>query len=655
MKHLLAPLLALASLSVSLNVNALADKSDWEQAYSQALNSNKERALSLLQDRYNALPPGIEKLYISSKLHGFMLLHGQPYYGNQKVLNSQFADQEKLFVGGLNSEEQLDFISARNAYVSLLKEADRSGSLDGKILFEYHLCRALNRQALYHQADMYCSSLHTHIQDSEASVLPKHQALRVIANNQEFLGYYQKALDTYQELLSIIPSYVDSSGVYNDAGLLLATLGNFEQSKNYLDTALTMRKSANQQLELAQTHHSMGKVNLKEHAYESAISHFMQSKVISEQFNYLYGLTFAQLGLGQAYIGAKDFKLGTDYLLQALDSATKQQNAQIRGEIYLALAKAHLLQDKYIAATNFAEQTLSLATSIRSERLSGQALKLLADISEQKGDYQTALEHYRQYARSELNKRDKENKSAFIALDAARRDYINQIKTENLTKQNQNLKETLQTLEHHKNLFSFVMVALLLLILVQMRHQRKRASSLELDGLCGIYNRSASIRHIKLQPAVKNSDNVNVLALIDLDNFKQINDKFGHSSGDAILTEIVSLMSTHANPGDVFGRFGGEEFIVLLKDVDELDVEDRINQLQQTISDTVYYSQCQQPISLSASIAFLATKKALNDFDELYSILDQALYQAKQNGKNTIIDAYNDPIYLHSSSSAIQL
>lgn len=650
MKQKLATFIAISSLFTSVCINAKNDRGQWEEAYENALKGNEQRALSLLQDRYNALPPGIEKLYVTSKLHGFMLLHGQPYHGNRNSFNLEFTHQEERFVDALNSEEQLDFIAARKGFLSLLRYADEIDSLDGKILLEYHLCRVLNRQALFYQADAYCSSLNTHIQDIKNPILPKYKALRVIANNQEFVGNYQAALDTYQELIKVMPSYVDSSGVYNDAGLLLANLGHFEQAKKYINIALTMRSSEMTPLKLAQTHHSMGKVMLKQKKYEFATTHFMQSKLISQQSNYLYGITFAQLGLGQAYIGLDKYEQGNSYLLDALDNATKQDNSQIRGEIYLTLATTHKDQSKYIAGLEFAQQAFNLSTSIGSERLTSQSLRMLAEISELQGNYDKALTYYRNYAKSELDKRDKENKNAFIALDSARRNYSDQIQTENLTNENQELRSQKRSLEQKNNLYGVALLILLAVIFTQFSYQRRKTARLELDALSGALNRAACIRKIKKQLATSNPDNRNVLLMIDLDDFKAINDSYGHPTGDRALKHVIEIIKNQMNKHDLSGRLGGEEFIVLFKDVDELDVRERVMRLHKAIAHTLFSSSCRQSIRLTASISYLATTKALDDFDELYSILDQALYQAKRNGKNCVVDAYNDPIYLTPSA-----
>nr|WP_232055161.1 diguanylate cyclase [Vibrio taketomensis] len=114
-------------------------------------------------------------------------------------------------------------------------------------------------------------------------------------------------------------------------------------------------------------------------------------------------------------------------------------------------------------------------------------------------------------------------------------------------------------------------------------------------------------------------------------------------------------MAKHLKSGDFIGRLGGEELLVLLKEVDEIDVEFRVQQLHSAIAHSAPQTNNFQPVSLSASCSYLATSKALSDFNELYAILDQALCQIKRKGNNQIIDAFNAPIYPTTDDSPTEV
>lgn len=167
-----------------------------------------------------------------------------------------------------------------------------------------------------------------------------------------------------------------------------------------------------------------------------------------------------------------------------------------------------------------------------------------------------------------------------------------------------------------------------------------------IDGLTKAHSQTEIIRKIKRVKRCKSTDKQHVLVLLDLDKFKNINDEHGHPTGDRALVHISDQVRKHLVNGELFGRLGSEEFVIVLTNTKTAEVRERVEELHYTISRSTFLSESNKPLNVSASFAYLATSNALSDFDNLYSVLDQALYQAKSNGRNCIIDAYNEPIDL---------
>jgi len=650
MKRLLAWIIASATFLPSALASQYNHWEQWESAYNNALRINESNALLMLQDRYNALPANIEKLYVSSKMHGFMTLRGQPYYGNELANNPEYSKLEQSFIAALNAELELNFSDARSAYLSLLKFANTTSNIQGKILFEYHLCRAMNMQGQFYSAQLYCNALKTHLEDVDVSILPKYLALRVIANNLEFIGDYQASLETYQKYLATIPSYVDPSGVYNDAGLLLKNLGQYELAQEYLTISIRLRKSLNAPLKLAQSHHSMADLLLEIKDYEGAIQHLNLSKAILDDVGHVYGLTHVTLSLGKAYRFLKQYELSKHFLSQSRDYAELQGNDQIRGEIYLALSALEQSQANDFSALEYSREAYALGVKIHSERLQALALKSLAHIAEARGDYELALQHYQDYFDSELSKRTQKNRTAFLALELARREFAQKVQTNQTLARLESLETQLNKLSTQRQILLLSIVLLIITLIGQLIHTRMKSRRAEMDQLTGSLNRAAAIKKIRAIDKTAAQIQKHVLILLDLDDFKNINDSYGHPTGDRALSTIAKGISETIKPDDLFGRLGGEEFIVVLKNVDELDVREQVEQLHNSIANNIFEAENKEKLYVTASFSYLATSKPLNDFDELYSILDQALYQVKQNGKNQIIDAYNEPIFLPNSA-----
>lgn len=133
--------------------------------------------------------------------------------------------------------------------------------------------------------------------------------------------------------------------------------------------------------------------------------------------------------------------------------------------------------------------------------------------------------------------------------------------------------------------------------------------------------------------ALRNKSGVTVL-FVDLDNFKQINDGFGHQAGDRVLVSVVERLQGFVRDSDTICRQGGDEFVVILHNLIEVDVIARITQnILDALSASVDVED--HSISLSASIGIAIFPNDGKAFDDLLKNADAAMYEAKASGKNT--------------------
>lgn len=119
------------------------------------------------------------------------------------------------------------------------------------------------------------------------------------------------------------------------------------------------------------------------------------------------------------------------------------------------------------------------------------------------------------------------------------------------------------------------------------------------------------------------------MLIIDLDDFKRINDQYGHLCGDQVLLSVANVLQDSFRSNDIVGRIGGEEFLVLIKNVaDREKILERCSHLLKAIHASS--STC----TLTASIGVCIVSGEVPQYDELFSKADKALYQAKSEGKN---------------------
>ena len=163
------------------------------------------------------------------------------------------------------------------------------------------------------------------------------------------------------------------------------------------------------------------------------------------------------------------------------------------------------------------------------------------------------------------------------------------------------------------------------------------------DPLTGLYNRRRAEELISAklaEDAVKTPRPMNALMVIDLDNFKSINDLMGHLFGDTVLTEASAQLAEVFRSTDVAGRIGGDEFIVFMKDIPHADIAVR---KAQALCDNLrkLHGWSEGKISVTASIGIALSPGDGDDFNSLYNKADIALYHAKNSGKSRVV-VYKD-------------
>lgn len=172
------------------------------------------------------------------------------------------------------------------------------------------------------------------------------------------------------------------------------------------------------------------------------------------------------------------------------------------------------------------------------------------------------------------------------------------------------------------------------------------------DSLTRLWNRAAicEILEQELERAQRQSSQVSIL-LADIDFFKRINDTYGHLAGDAVLREAANCMQSAVRPYDGIGRYGGEEFLMVLPDCDMDGAAALAERLRACIEDSALVL-AEGVISLTFSLG-VATNDLAQNASSLVAAADAALYRAKDNGRNrvelaTIVDGETSGM-LHGS------
>jgi diguanylate cyclase (GGDEF)-like protein len=164
-----------------------------------------------------------------------------------------------------------------------------------------------------------------------------------------------------------------------------------------------------------------------------------------------------------------------------------------------------------------------------------------------------------------------------------------------------------------------------------------------LDHLTGVANRRSLIAALDrdVARAVRMRESI-ALMMVDIDHFKNVNDQYGHPMGDRVLCSVVNVLRQRVRAQDLVGRYGGEEFMVVLPDTTLVGAE----QLARELCKAVEESRCPMDgvegpgISVTVSIGVFGGRLDSGDsWDMLIAAADRALYQAKSNGRNRVESA----------------
>ncbi len=166
--------------------------------------------------------------------------------------------------------------------------------------------------------------------------------------------------------------------------------------------------------------------------------------------------------------------------------------------------------------------------------------------------------------------------------------------------------------------------------LIQSLEEEKEKNYI--DSLTGIYNRTKVKEYID-DFVSKDTNMQGVMILMDLDNFKSINDQLGHMEGDLVLKKFAEILITQFRTSDIVARLGGDEFIVFLPNfISKAGLETKIDHILSIIRQELssYYEQYN--LSVSIGIAYLGGNN--KTYEDLYQSADDAMYTAKRGGKN---------------------
>jgi diguanylate cyclase (GGDEF)-like protein len=308
------------------------------------------------------------------------------------------------------------------------------------------------------------------------------------------------------------------------------------------------------------------------------------------------------------------------------------------------LAELHLAKGDRAKAEAYALEAVANSSGSTSTLPAVIAERVLYTVAHDRGDDAGALEHYRRYAEADKAYLD-ELKARELAVQTVRQQTREKTQTiELLNRQNKvlQLQEEVARKEAGNNLLLAALLGGLLASIAYWAYKVKRVqlsfrTLAETDALTGISNRHHFTKLVEAALAhCARSDAELGFVMFDLDNFKAINDRYGHAAGDWVLRTVATTCRALCRKDDHLSRIGGEEFAILLLDC-ELDAAEKMARSCCERIAAIDTSPSGHVFTISASFGVTSAGLAGNDFSRLLAQADQAMYRAKNEGRNRVV------------------
>jgi diguanylate cyclase (GGDEF)-like protein len=305
------------------------------------------------------------------------------------------------------------------------------------------------------------------------------------------------------------------------------------------------------------------------------------------------------------------------------------------------LALVNQRKGNLAAARRFAAHAVQVSIPGEFPQSLISAYLILYQYAKQRGEYATALGYHEKYLTAKIGYLN-DVSARQLAYERVKQDELaRKLEIEALSRKNSVLElerklaaKKVEATRLYGVILTLILAFIGLWALLTKRSQLHFKNLSRLDGLTSISNRLHFIERAEAALAyAKKSGHEVSLVLFDLDHFKSINDRFGHATGDFVLKRTAALCKEYLRRSDLFGRFGGEEFSVLLPGCRLDGALEQAEQLRQAING-IQAVHRGATVTASASFGIASSASSGYDLARLLAHADSALYRAKRAGRN---------------------
>ncbi len=443
-----------------------------------------------------------------------------------------------------------------------------------------------------------------------------------------------------QELFERINMPQHALTVLNTIATIYNKMGDYTQAAAIYERARTQQHDAGLRRDEAVTLYNLGRTRQKLAQWDAARAGFSGCLEISRGLNFSRGEAYGLLGLASIESANGNPAGALRLLAQASDLQRKIPDARLKAQMQLARGTALRRLQRGTEALSALEQSAAQFKQANSLEELGTTYGELATVEAQLGDWQSAYK-YRSEAQTtseELlhNQLDQRFATLKVEFDTATKEKENVL----LERQNAANEAALaqerraNTLQSIVIFLSLVLLGLLTVLVLRQRRGARHMRALAMtDELTGVPNRRAVLTYLGDRLQQTDALPCSIL-VIDIDHFKVINDQHGHPVGDVTLQQFTTTLRAAAAEPAIFGRLGGEEFMVVMPGTDLRGahiVAERIRAQVPSIDLSRWLGEKRITVSIG-----IATSTGSDSVSTILRRADAALYEAKHAGRNCV-------------------
>ena len=482
--------------------------------------------------------------------------------------------------------------------------------------------RALNILGIIHAESGNLTSalkafLETHkVCQKMGDVIGEINAFNNLAIVYGYLGDFASALDAHLKSLPLIHQASYHEGEMK-AHINIAALHNhqhkYQEALEYLGNSLNYRTETDvHPYALALLNFSKAHMGLEN--YEKALTYGMESLALLETLEDPATSAYTLQQLGHIYLHLNHLEQAEIYFQRNLEILSKVGDPKGCAETKLLLAQVFVARNETDKALEVLHDVVQLAQEVGAQLEMASAYQSLAKLYKTRGQSDEAYEHLESY----LEIKEK------ISNDASKQRFeVLQIKFE------------IEQKEREKELYREQNIQLTTMNSELERLTHELGKQANEDPLTGLYNRRRLEQELeKERSKVFRSGGKLSVMICDVDNFKQVNDRFSHQIGDQVLIKVAAILKTTAREIDTVARYGGEEFVVLFPENSVAEAFIASNRLREAIEQADWQS-IHPDLHVTLSMG-LCDEVSLSDGFAMIDRADEKLYEAKRSGKNRV-------------------